>query len=108
MKRIAKVVEAKAASRVQSDPYQQIAIYVRQLLQCDYALLVVPEKDSIRVPGFAGADGLSPAEPSELISQLRSWGPVVVDDARLIAVPVASVKQLMGVLVGYSSKPGSF
>lgn len=108
MKRIAKAVEARTVSHVQSDPYQQIAVYVRQLLQCDYALLVVPEKDSIRVPGFAGAEGLIAAEPTELIAQLRTWGPIVVDDARLIAVPVTSGNQVMGVLVGYSSEPGSF
>jgi len=87
----------------------EIAIYVRRLLDCDYALVVAPDRDSIRVHGFAGADGANDGGLAvELISRLRDWGPVVVDDARLIAVPVTAGDHVMGVLIGYSSEPGAF
>ena len=90
-------------------PYQEIAAYVRNLLGCDYALVALPEKDSIRVQGFAGRDD----EPNEnltasLIEHLRDWGPAVVDDARIIASPVCHSGQVIGVLIGYASTPGSF
>jgi signal transduction histidine kinase len=88
--------------------YQEIAAYVRELLRCDYALVAIPEKDAIRICGIAGAQPESSANIAELISRLRDWGPMVVDDSRLIAVPVMCGKQMMGVLIGYSSNPGAF
>lgn len=104
-----KVIEAGASIHARNGPYQEIAIYVRRLLDCDYALVVAPDRDSIRVHGFAGADGANDGGLAvELISRLRDWGPVVVDDARLIAVPVSAGDHVMGVLIGYSSEPGAF
>jgi signal transduction histidine kinase len=104
-----KVIDAGASIHASSGPYQEIAIYVRRLLGCEYALVVAPDRDSIRVHGFAGADGAADGGLAvELISRLRDWGPVVVDDARLIAVPVTCGDHVMGVLIGYSSEPGAF
>ena len=82
-------------------------IYVRRLLDCDYALVVAPDRDSIRVHGFAGADGANDGLPpvEQLISRLRDWGPVVVDDARLIAVPVSVGDHVMGVLIVIRPNP---
>jgi signal transduction histidine kinase len=88
--------------------HQEIAVFVRELLSCDYALVAVPGKDSIRIQGFAGEAETYPDLAAEVISRLRDWGPVVVDDARLVAAPVYNGSQLMGVLIGYSAKPGTF
>jgi signal transduction histidine kinase len=104
-----KVIEAGASIHARNGPYQEIAIYVRRLLDCDYALVVAPDKDSLRVHGFAGAEGTNDGGLAvELISRLRDWGPVVVDDARLIAVPISYGGNVVGVLIGYSSEPGAF
>src|SRR5207244_7808160 len=35
-------------------------------------------------------------------------GPMVVDDSRLIAVPMTRGGHMLGVLVGYCSRPGTF
>src|SRR5262245_60249935 len=104
-----KVIDAGASIHASNGPYQEIAIYVRRLLDCDYALVVAPDRDSIRVHGFPGSDGPAAGGLAvELCSRLREWGPVVVDDARLIAVPVTCGDHVIGVLIGYSSEPGAF
>jgi len=109
MNRILKVIEPAPTTQAYQGPYQEIANYVRALLNCDYALVAVPEKDSIRIQGFAGRGGETYQElAAELTSHLRDWGPVVVDDARLIAVPVSCGDHVLGVLIGYSSTPGTF
>ena len=90
-------------------PYKEIAFYVRELLKCDYAFVAVPEKDSIRIQGFVGPeDEKSDVVAATLVSRLSGWGPIVVDDAQLIAVPLASGDNVVGVLVGYSPKSGTF
>jgi signal transduction histidine kinase len=90
-------------------PYKEIAFYVRDLLNCDYAFVAVPENDSIRIQGFAGPeDEKSNVLAATLISRLSGGGPIVVDDAQLIAVPLASDDNVVGVLVGYSPKSGTF
>jgi signal transduction histidine kinase len=90
-------------------PYKEIAIYVRDLLKCDYAFIAVPENDSIRIQGFVGPeDEKSDVVAATLVSRLTGWGPIVVDDAQLIAVPLASGDDVVGVLVGYSPKSGTF
>ena len=102
-------LKVKPADRLDSSVYQEIAVYVRELLKCDYALVAAPEQDSIRVLAIAGAGG--PAGdylPVDLAAKLRDWGPIVVDESRLIAVPVSSGGRMLGVLCGYSSKPGTF
>jgi signal transduction histidine kinase len=90
-------------------PYQEIARHVRNLLRCDYALVAVPDKDSIRIQAVAGDDP-EPAVslPSSLPTRLVDWGPVVVDDSRMIAVPVTLGNRALGVIVGYSCSPGTF
>jgi signal transduction histidine kinase len=109
MKRNIKLVESSKAIEPYSGPYQQIAAYVRDLLKCDYALVALPEKDSIRIQGFAGGHDEAYANVAgALIARLRDWGPVVVDDARLIAAPVSCGRHVMGVLIGYSSTAGTF
>jgi len=110
MNRILKVIEPAFTAQPYQGPHQEIANYVRALLNCDYALVAVPEKDSIRIQGFAGPRGGETYQELavELTSHLRDWGPVVVDDARLIAVPVSCGGHVLGVLIGYSSRPGTF
>jgi signal transduction histidine kinase len=109
MNRILKVIEPPSTTPAYQGPHQEIANYVRTLLKCDYALVAVPEKDSIRIQGFACRGGATYQElAAELTSRLRDWGPVVVDDARLIAAPVSRGSQVLGVLIGYSSTPGTF
>jgi signal transduction histidine kinase len=92
------------------DPYQEVAVFVRDLLKCDYALVVVPEESSLRIQGFAGRDGTSTGRNlgMDLLSRLRDFGPVVFDDARCVAVPVSFGGQIMGALIGYSAQAGTF
>jgi signal transduction histidine kinase len=103
------VVEPGPTAPKNAGPYQEIAAHVRALLNCDYALVAVTEKDSIRIEAIAGPepDGTSNLA-AVLIAKLRGWGPVVVDDSRLIAVPVARGDREAAVLVGYASTPGTF
>jgi signal transduction histidine kinase len=109
MKRSIKVVEPTQRPEAYRGAYQEIAIYVRDLLQCDYALVAVTEKESIRIHGFAGEYGEAYGNlTADLMPQLRNWAPAVVDDARLVAAPVSTDGQILGVLIGYSSKPGRF
>src|SRR6185295_8670451 len=91
-------------------PYQEVALYVRELLKCDYALVAVPDRDTIRIQAIAGAEHETTSKNlgADLISRLRGWGPVVVDDSRLIAVPVTRDGSIIGVLMGYSTRPGTF
>jgi signal transduction histidine kinase len=89
--------------------YEEVAAYVRDLLDCDYALVAVPEKDSIRIEAIAGL----PPESTDslaagLISRLRNWGPVVIDDFRMIVVPVKSGSNINAILAGYCNAPDSF
>jgi len=89
-------------------PYQEVATYIRDLLRCDYALVAVPQNDAIRVCAIAGAEPESAANIADFVTRLREWGPMVVDDSRLIAVPVMRRGRMLGVLVGYCAKPGTF
>jgi signal transduction histidine kinase len=90
-------------------PYKEIAVYVRDLLKCDYAFVAVPESDSIRIQGFVGPeDAKSDVVAATLLSRLSGGGPIVVDDAQFIAVPLASGDNVVGFLVGYSPKSGTF
>ena len=103
------MIEPNATAQMDGAPYHEIAIYVRDLLRSDYALVALLEEDSIRIRGFVGpeGDGYASVGP-DLISRLRDWGPGIVDDASLIAGPVSSGDHVVGLLVGYSSKPGTF
>src|SRR4030095_12991925 len=109
MKRTFKMIEPNATAQTDGAPYQEIAIYVRDLLRSDYALVALLEDDSIRIRGFVGpeGDGYGSVAP-DLISRLRNWGPVIVDDASVIAGPVSSGGNVVGLLIGYSSKQGTF
>jgi two-component system NtrC family sensor kinase len=104
-----RVVESIQVSQPVLDAYQEIAVYVRNLLHCEYALVAMAEEDSIRVKGCACRDGETYGNlASELIASLGDWGPMVVDDARLITAPILIGNHAAGVLVGYSSTPGTF
>jgi len=108
MKEHLRVIEPNAKVIPYPSPHQEIATYVRELLKCDYALVAIPEKDSIRICAIAGAQSESSRNIADLVSRLREWGPMVVDDSRLIAAPMTRDHRMVGVLVGYSSKPGTF
>src|SRR6266850_1181752 len=104
-----KVIEPNTRGVAYLGPYQEIAVYVRELLKCDYAFVAVPEKDAIRICAIAGPEREKTGRlVAELVAKLRDWGPVVVDDSRVIAAPMACGDHVLGVLVGYSSKPGTF
>src|SRR5438094_719143 len=62
-----KVIEPYPTPEGYRGPYQEIAMYVRQLLQCEYAMVAVPGKDSIRIQGFAGPNGEKDENPLMLI-----------------------------------------
>jgi len=109
MKRSIKVIETEHIGEGFCSPYQEVAVYVRELLNCDYALVALPGRDAIRIVGFAGPQAATYGNiAGELIAQLREWGPIVVDDARLIAAPVSYNGRISGVLIGYSGRPGTF
>ena len=104
-----KVIDSSKSSLSYLGPHQEIALYVRDLLKCDIAAVAVPEKDSIRILAIAGSEPETPVNlAADLLSRLRDWGPVVVDDSRMIAVPVISDGLVIGVIVGYSNEPGTF
>ena len=103
------MIEPNATAQRDGAPYQEIAIYVRDLLRCDYAMVALLEEDSIRIRGFAGPEGDGPGGVMlDLIPRLRDWGPIIVDDASLIAGPISSGGNVVGLLIGYSFKPGTF
>jgi signal transduction histidine kinase len=108
MKEHLRMIESNAKVIPYPSAHQEIATYVRDLLNCDYALVAMPEKDSIRICAIAGAQSESSRNIADLVSKLREWGPMVLDDSRLIAAPMTRDHQMVGVLVGYSSKPGTF
>src|SRR5262245_55313800 len=90
-KRTFKMIEPNPTAQMDGAPYHEIAIYVRDLLRCDYALVALLEEDSIRIRGFVGPEGdADESVGPDLISRLRNWGPVIVDDASLVASPVSS------------------
>jgi signal transduction histidine kinase len=105
-----KLVEPTPQNLAYLGPFHEIAVHVRDLLSCDYALVATAENDSIRIRAVSGTETGAPANLAvDLISKLGGWGPVVVDDARLVAVPVmCGNDHVVGLLVGYSSKPGRF
>lgn len=104
-----RVIETRGVGPSSVGPYQEVALHVREMLKCDYALVAVPEKDSIRIQAIAGAEPEQPINlAADLLSRLRDWGPIVVDDSRMIAVPVLKGSHMIGVLVGYSGNPGTF
>jgi signal transduction histidine kinase len=104
-----KVLEPNPTSATYAGPYQEIAVHVRELLNCDYALVALPEENSIRICALAGRSAESCADVIEdIMSRLRDWGPLVIDDARLIATPVVCGDHVVGVLIGYSAVPGAF
>ena len=113
MKRDFKVIETNPTATTDRGPYQEIAIYVRDLLGCELALVALLLKDSMQIQAVACAEGESFDGASEdlaldLTSRLRDLRPLVIDEARIIAVPVSSNGCVEGVLAGYSSKPGTF
>lgn len=81
---------------------------LRDLLKCEYALVATPENDSIRVQAIVGDGETSSNLAVNLISKLRDWGPIVIDDSSLVAVPVVRDETAIGLLIGYSSKHGNF
>ena len=104
-----KVIDSSKSGLSYLGPYQEIALYVRDLLKCDFAAVAVPEKDSIRILAITGSEAETPINlAADLLSRLRDWGPVVVDDSRMIAVPVICDSLIIGVIVGYSNEPGTF
>src|SRR5262247_681774 len=56
-KRTFKMIEPNPTAQMDGAPYHEIAIYVRDLLRCDYALVALQEEDSIRIRGFVGPEG---------------------------------------------------
>jgi C4-dicarboxylate-specific signal transduction histidine kinase len=107
MKRV-KVIEPTAGVLESSGPYYKIAVQVREILRCEYALVATPENDSIRLQAIASEGNASSDLAINLISKLRDWGPIVVDDSSLVAVPVCRDQTARALLVGYSSKRGTF
>jgi signal transduction histidine kinase len=92
-----------------SGPYHEIAVHVRDLLRCDYALVATAENDVIRIQAIAGGEfDKAGSLAVDLVSKLRDWAPVVVDESRLVAVPVVHAEKAIGLLMGYSAKPGTF
>jgi hypothetical protein len=71
MKRNFRVSEPNPAVQAYRGPYQEIAVYVRDLLNCDHALVAIPEKDSIRIQGLAGEEGKEQPHASDRIP--RRW-----------------------------------
>jgi signal transduction histidine kinase len=104
-----KVLESPATNLPYLGIYEEVARYVRHLLDCDCALVAVPEGDSIRIQAIAGLPPESPDDlAARLVSRLRDWGPVVVDDFRMIVVPLKSGDDITGILVGYCDAPRKF
>jgi signal transduction histidine kinase len=109
MKPNLKVAESYRHAIGYSGPYHEIAVHVRELLECDYALVATADSDSIRIQAIAGVEPETSGNLAvDLISKLREWGPVVVDDSRLVAVPVGKADKAIGLLLGYSAKQGRF
>ncbi|HYR86407.1 MAG TPA: ATP-binding protein [Terriglobia bacterium] len=109
MKHNLKLAEPYRPTVAYAGAYYEIALHVRELLECDYALVATADNDSIRIQAIAGAEPeVSGNLAVNLISKLRDWGPVVVDESRLVAVPVGRAGNAMGLLLGYSSKSGRF
>ncbi len=107
MSRSLKIVEPNTATMEQSGPYPEIAVHVRNLLKCDYAFVAIPEKNSIRIQAFAGAEPETAGNIAAEVEKLRGWGPEIADDSRLIAVPMSCGGYWIGALVGYCSKSGT-
>jgi signal transduction histidine kinase len=103
-----KVIEPNDGVLESSGPYHEIAVQVREILGCEYALVATAENDSIRVQAIAGEGNASSDLAVNLISRLADWGPIVVDDSSLVAVPVFRNQTAIGLLVGYSSTQGNF
>src|SRR5262245_41491208 len=103
-----KVIEPNDGVPESSGPYHEIAVQVREILGCEYALVATAENDSIRVQAIAGEGTASSDMAVNLIARLADWGPSVVDDSNLVAVPVFRNQNAIGLLVGYSSKDGTF
>ncbi|MBI4474612.1 MAG: hypothetical protein HY646_18220, partial [Acidobacteria bacterium] len=104
-----KVVEFREGGANEGSRYFEVAAQVRALLQCEYAIIATAEGDSLTVRAIAGANTeTSGSLAVDLLSKLRDWGPVVVDDSRLVAVPVTRDQRAVGLILGYSSKPGTF
>jgi signal transduction histidine kinase len=109
MKRNLTVIEPHPGPHAYEGPCQEIAIHIRNLLACEYAFVTVRDAESIQIQGFVGPDGdIAPNLASNLLSRIRDCGPVIVDDARLVAVPASAGGQVLGLLIGYSSRPGAF
>ncbi len=109
MKHELKAVELQTLNTAYLGSYQEIAVHVRELLRCDYAAVAIPDNDAIRIQAIAGGEAGLPRDlAADLLSKLRDWGPVVVDDSRLIVVPVLRGQTVIGLLAGYSLKLGRF
>ena len=50
------MIEPNAAAQTDGAPYHEIAIYVRDLLRSDYAVVALVEDGSIRIRGFVGPE----------------------------------------------------
>jgi signal transduction histidine kinase len=103
-----KVIEPNDAVLESSGPYHQIAVQVRELLKCEYALVATLENDAIRVRAVAAEQPTSSNLTPDLISKISEAGPTVIDDASMIGVPVVRDGMAAGLLVGYTSKRGMF
>jgi len=103
-----KVIEPNEGILESSGPYREIAVQVREILGCEYALVATPENDSLRVQAIVSEGTASSDLAVNLISRLSDWGTIVVDDSSLVAVPVFRDQTAIGLLVGYSPKHGTF
>jgi signal transduction histidine kinase len=109
MKMNFRVIEPNAGVQLDGGLYQEIAIYVRDLLRCDYGLVALLENDALRLEGIAGRNGVASGNmPADLMSRLRNFGPELSDDARLLAAPVSYCGRVVGLLAAYSSQPRTF
>jgi len=109
MKRNLKVIEPNPGTQIGGELFREIAIYIRELLHCDYALVALLDRDAMRVQAVAQRNGaLSSGLERDLISRLKDWGPQIADDARLLGAPISCYGQVAGLLLAYSSKPGTF
>src|SRR5262245_1660733 len=109
MSQVLKVIAPRTANSGPESPYHQIALQVRDVLRCEYAIVATPEDDSVRVQAVVGGEaGSSSQFAVNLISKLPDLKPIVLDDACLVSVPVLRNQTVIALLVGYSSAHGNF
>jgi signal transduction histidine kinase len=109
MKRNLKVIEPNPGAQIYGGLFREIAIYIRELLHCDYASVALLDRDAMRIQAVARRNGaVSSGLVQDLISRLKDWGPEIAHDARLLTAPISCYGQVAGLLLAYSSKPGTF